>query len=47
MEARMFLEVRDVLYRARREIVNDEDLIVARKVCVRQMRPDEARAARD
>jgi hypothetical protein len=47
VEARVLLQVRDVLYRAGREIVDDRDLVAALQISVRQVRPDEARAARD
>jgi hypothetical protein len=47
MKTRVALEVRDVVNAAGREVVNDEDLVAAFDVGVGEVRPDEARAARD
>ena len=47
MKTRVRLEMRDVLETARREIVYHIDFIAALKISVREMRPDEARPARD
>ena len=45
VKTRVAFEVRDVVDAPRREVVDDEDLVAALKVCVREVRPDKPRTA--